>query len=133
MLRLGSMDYSITESRSCPPLKQLYFMYFLQWKISSTSKSNAMALPLKSENKSFSTAPARSSALSLLPRSSLALSKDFFVSQAPASSSLILSVSLSDRRRFWYDTLEKPSVNYQKWAAGKNFSLGDFGPAWLHR
>lgn len=26
----------------------------------------------------------------------------------------------------WYDTLEKPSVNYQKWVAGKNFSLGDF-------
>ncbi|GER40721.1 early nodulin-like protein [Striga asiatica] len=26
----------------------------------------------------------------------------------------------------WYDSLEKPTVNYQKWAAGKNFSLGDF-------
>ncbi|KAK9999373.1 hypothetical protein SO802_018976 [Lithocarpus litseifolius] len=26
----------------------------------------------------------------------------------------------------WYDTLEKPNVNYQKWVAGKNFSLGDF-------
>ncbi|XP_062172343.1 early nodulin-like protein 18 [Alnus glutinosa] len=26
----------------------------------------------------------------------------------------------------WYDKLEKPSVNYQKWVAGKNFSLGDF-------
>ncbi|EOY32991.1 Early nodulin-like protein 18 [Theobroma cacao] len=26
----------------------------------------------------------------------------------------------------WYDTLEKPAVNYQKWAAAKNFSLGDF-------
>ncbi|KAM7513856.1 hypothetical protein LguiA_003439 [Lonicera macranthoides] len=26
----------------------------------------------------------------------------------------------------WYDTLEKPSVNYQKWVASKNFSLGDF-------
>ncbi|CAK9147571.1 unnamed protein product [Ilex paraguariensis] len=26
----------------------------------------------------------------------------------------------------WFDNLEKPSVNYQKWVAGKNFSLGDF-------
>ncbi|CAL5354036.1 blue copper protein-like [Camellia sinensis] len=26
----------------------------------------------------------------------------------------------------WYDTLLKPTVNYQKWATGKNFSLGDF-------
>lgn len=26
----------------------------------------------------------------------------------------------------WYDTLEKPDVNYKKWVAGKNFSLGDF-------
>lgn len=26
----------------------------------------------------------------------------------------------------WYDTLLKPTVNYQKWVAGKNFSLGDF-------
>ncbi|KAL0911000.1 hypothetical protein M5K25_019101 [Dendrobium thyrsiflorum] len=26
----------------------------------------------------------------------------------------------------WYDNLMVPKVNYQKWAAGKNFSLGDF-------
>ncbi|KAF3455277.1 hypothetical protein FNV43_RR05725 [Rhamnella rubrinervis] len=26
----------------------------------------------------------------------------------------------------WYDSQEKPSVNYQKWASGKTFSLGDF-------
>ncbi|KAG6473898.1 blue copper protein-like [Zingiber officinale] len=26
----------------------------------------------------------------------------------------------------WYDRLEEPDVNYQKWVAGKNFSLGDF-------
>ncbi|KAK9273161.1 hypothetical protein L1049_017968 [Liquidambar formosana] len=26
----------------------------------------------------------------------------------------------------WYDNLQKPTVNYQKWVAGKNFSLGDF-------
>ncbi|KAL3580200.1 hypothetical protein D5086_018035 [Populus alba] len=26
----------------------------------------------------------------------------------------------------WYDTTVKSNVNYQKWAAGKNFSLGDF-------
>uniref|UniRef100_A0A5B7B9S5 Phytocyanin domain-containing protein n=1 Tax=Davidia involucrata TaxID=16924 RepID=A0A5B7B9S5_DAVIN len=26
----------------------------------------------------------------------------------------------------WYDNLQKPNVNYQKWVAGKNFSLGDF-------
>ncbi|XP_008798353.1 blue copper protein-like [Phoenix dactylifera] len=26
----------------------------------------------------------------------------------------------------WYDNLMEPKVNYQKWAAGKNFSLGDF-------
>ncbi|RVW92873.1 hypothetical protein CK203_040414 [Vitis vinifera] len=26
----------------------------------------------------------------------------------------------------WYDNLHEPSVNYQKWVAGKNFSLGDF-------
>ena len=26
----------------------------------------------------------------------------------------------------WYDKLQKPDVNYQKWVAGKNFSLGDF-------
>ncbi|XVF04902.1 hypothetical protein REPUB_Repub05bG0125100 [Reevesia pubescens] len=26
----------------------------------------------------------------------------------------------------WFDTLEKPNVNYQKWADTKNFSLGDF-------
>lgn len=26
----------------------------------------------------------------------------------------------------WYDTLEKPAVNYKKWAAAKNFTLGDF-------
>ncbi|KAJ8635433.1 hypothetical protein MRB53_009700 [Persea americana] len=26
----------------------------------------------------------------------------------------------------WYDKLQKPTINYQKWAAGKNFSLGDF-------
>ncbi|KAF9592153.1 hypothetical protein IFM89_012582 [Coptis chinensis] len=26
----------------------------------------------------------------------------------------------------WYDKLKKPTVNYQKWVAGKNFSLGDF-------
>ncbi|OVA04660.1 Plastocyanin-like [Macleaya cordata] len=26
----------------------------------------------------------------------------------------------------WYDNLQKPTVNYQKWVAGKDFSLGDF-------
>ncbi|XP_028803951.1 uclacyanin-3-like [Neltuma alba] len=26
----------------------------------------------------------------------------------------------------WFDNLEKPSVNYQKWVSGKQFSLGDF-------
>lgn len=26
----------------------------------------------------------------------------------------------------WYDRLQEPQVNYQKWVAGKNFSLGDF-------
>ncbi|KAL5720232.1 hypothetical protein ACHQM5_012914 [Ranunculus cassubicifolius] len=26
----------------------------------------------------------------------------------------------------WYDNLLKPTVNYQKWVVGKNFSLGDF-------
>ncbi|KAK6946926.1 Phytocyanin domain [Dillenia turbinata] len=26
----------------------------------------------------------------------------------------------------WFDNQEKPTVNYQKWAAPKNFSLGDF-------
>jgi len=26
----------------------------------------------------------------------------------------------------WYDDIMKPTVNYAKWAAGKNFSLGDF-------
>ena len=26
----------------------------------------------------------------------------------------------------WFDNLEKPNVNYQKWVAAKNFSLGDF-------
>lgn len=26
----------------------------------------------------------------------------------------------------WYDSQEKPTVNYQKWASGKTFSLGDF-------
>ncbi|KAL0419485.1 UNVERIFIED_CONTAM: hypothetical protein Sradi_1362000 [Sesamum radiatum] len=26
----------------------------------------------------------------------------------------------------WYDALENPNVDYQKWAANKNFSLGDF-------
>ncbi|GAB2229206.1 hypothetical protein Droror1_Dr00023343 [Drosera rotundifolia] len=26
----------------------------------------------------------------------------------------------------WYDKLEKPDVDYQKWVAGKDFSLGDF-------
>ncbi|XP_047308540.1 blue copper protein-like [Impatiens glandulifera] len=26
----------------------------------------------------------------------------------------------------WYDKLLKPTVDYQKWVAGKNFSLGDF-------
>ncbi|KAG5517313.1 hypothetical protein RHGRI_037911 [Rhododendron griersonianum] len=26
----------------------------------------------------------------------------------------------------WYDTLQKPTVNYQKWVADKDFSLGDF-------
>lgn len=26
----------------------------------------------------------------------------------------------------WFDKLEKPNVNYQKWVAAKNFSLGDF-------
>uniref|UniRef100_A0A0C9RQI8 TSA: Wollemia nobilis Ref_Wollemi_Transcript_25066_1100 transcribed RNA sequence n=1 Tax=Wollemia nobilis TaxID=56998 RepID=A0A0C9RQI8_9CONI len=26
----------------------------------------------------------------------------------------------------WYDKLMKPTVNYAKWAEGKNFSLGDF-------
>ncbi|XP_057955523.1 early nodulin-like protein 18 [Malania oleifera] len=26
----------------------------------------------------------------------------------------------------WYDNLQKPSVNYQKWASSKHFSLGDF-------
>lgn len=26
----------------------------------------------------------------------------------------------------WYDNLHEPSVNYQKWVAGKHFSLGDF-------
>ncbi|WOK95947.1 hypothetical protein Cni_G04654 [Canna indica] len=26
----------------------------------------------------------------------------------------------------WYDRLQVPQVNYQKWVAGKNFSLGDF-------
>ncbi|OIT26354.1 PREDICTED: blue copper protein [Nicotiana attenuata] len=26
----------------------------------------------------------------------------------------------------WFDNLEKPTVNYGKWVAGKNFSLGDF-------
>ncbi|KAL6284676.1 hypothetical protein ACE6H2_015605 [Prunus campanulata] len=26
----------------------------------------------------------------------------------------------------WYDNLKNPKVNYQKWVAAKNFSLGDF-------
>lgn len=26
----------------------------------------------------------------------------------------------------WYDSQEKPEIDYQKWASGKNFSLGDF-------
>ncbi|CAI9271055.1 unnamed protein product [Lactuca saligna] len=26
----------------------------------------------------------------------------------------------------WFDKLEKPTVNYQKWASSKTFSLGDF-------
>lgn len=26
----------------------------------------------------------------------------------------------------WFDSLQKPTINYQKWAADKNFSLGDF-------
>ncbi|KAL3530049.1 hypothetical protein ACH5RR_009371 [Cinchona calisaya] len=26
----------------------------------------------------------------------------------------------------WYDNLENPQVDYQKWVAGKDFSLGDF-------
>ncbi|XP_065878073.1 early nodulin-like protein 18 [Euphorbia lathyris] len=26
----------------------------------------------------------------------------------------------------WFDNTEKPNLNYQKWAASKNFSLGDF-------
>lgn len=26
----------------------------------------------------------------------------------------------------WYDSTEKANVDYQKWADGKNFSLGDF-------
>lgn len=26
----------------------------------------------------------------------------------------------------WFDKLEKPAVDYQKWTVGKNFSLGDF-------
>ncbi|KAM5584785.1 hypothetical protein ABKV19_004245 [Rosa sericea] len=26
----------------------------------------------------------------------------------------------------WYDNLQKPDLNYQKWAAANNFSLGDF-------
>jgi len=26
----------------------------------------------------------------------------------------------------WFDNLEKPTVNYQKWVAEKQFSLGDF-------
>ncbi|KAH7541993.1 hypothetical protein FEM48_Zijuj02G0026300 [Ziziphus jujuba var. spinosa] len=26
----------------------------------------------------------------------------------------------------WYDNQEKPNINYQKWASGKSFSLGDF-------
>lgn len=26
----------------------------------------------------------------------------------------------------WYDNLQKPTLNYQKWVAGKDFSLGDF-------
>ncbi|EEF39175.1 copper ion binding protein, putative [Ricinus communis] len=26
----------------------------------------------------------------------------------------------------WYDSTEKPNLNYQKWADSKNFSLGDF-------
>ncbi|KAJ6287559.1 hypothetical protein OIU78_005988 [Salix suchowensis] len=26
----------------------------------------------------------------------------------------------------WYDATMKSNVNYQKWADGKNFSLGDF-------
>ncbi|KAK8942477.1 hypothetical protein KSP39_PZI008997 [Platanthera zijinensis] len=26
----------------------------------------------------------------------------------------------------WFDKLKSPDVNYRKWAAGKNFSLGDF-------
>lgn len=26
----------------------------------------------------------------------------------------------------WYDNQEKPNINYQKWASGKNFALGDF-------
>ena len=26
----------------------------------------------------------------------------------------------------WYDNVKKPNVDYTKWAAGKNFSLGDF-------
>ena len=26
----------------------------------------------------------------------------------------------------WFDKLEKPTVDYQKWASSKTFSLGDF-------
>ncbi|OWM73557.1 hypothetical protein CDL15_Pgr026656 [Punica granatum] len=49
---------------------------------------------------------------------------------------LLLIVTLSSAEAYknytvgdslgWYDTTVKSSVDYQKWASGKNFSLGDF-------
>ncbi|KAG6679081.1 hypothetical protein I3842_14G113100 [Carya illinoinensis] len=53
------------------------------------------------------------------------LSCCFLLISFPASVQAYKNYTVGDSLG-WYDTLEKPSVNYQKWAAGKNFSLGDF-------
>ncbi|XP_022943355.1 blue copper protein-like [Cucurbita moschata] len=58
---------------------------------------------------------------------------------SPAFLVLLLFLSLSGRSAVhayknytvgdslgWFDKLEKPAVDYQKWTVGKNFSLGDF-------
>ncbi|KAL3518836.1 hypothetical protein ACH5RR_021425 [Cinchona calisaya] len=55
----------------------------------------------------------------------LLLSFSRSVSAATAAASNYKNYTVGDSLG-WYDNLENPKVNYQKWVAGKNFSLGDF-------
>lgn len=47
------------------------------------------------------------------------------ITAAPVGADAYKNYTVGDDKG-WYDGLSQPGVDYQAWADGKNFSLGDF-------